>query len=139
MRIEKIDYNKEVEAFVDKEFAHFEQQHEVSYDYHSFCFAAKEQNEIIGIVAGHTCFSEVYISDLAIKEQYRGKHIGTQLMKKVEEEYRGKGFQNINLTTYAFQAPLFYEKMGYECAFVIENKKNPKMNKYYFVKYFDVV
>lgn len=57
------------------------------------------------------------------------------LVKAVEEYFIGKEFKNINLTTYEFQAPKFYEKCGFEIEFVREDKENPKLLKYFLVKY----
>ena len=45
--------------------------------------------------------------------------------------------KNINLTTYDFQAPDFYKKCGYEVEFVRKNKEEPKLTKYFLVKYFN--
>ena len=83
-----------------------------------------------------TCFAEVYIDDLVVKEEHRGKGIGTKLIKEVENYYKDKNFNNMNLVTNGFQAPKFYEKCGFQLEFVRENKENPKLNKYFFVKYF---
>ena len=47
-----------------------------------------------------------------------------------------KGFENMNLTTYSFQAPEFYKKCGFEIEFIRESKQNPKLTKYFLVKYF---
>ena len=69
-------------------------------------------------------------------ENHRGKDIGTKLMKAVEEYYKDSGFNNMNLCTSEFQAPQFYEKYGFELEFVRKNKDNPKLNKYFYVKYF---
>lgn len=57
-------------------------------------------------------------------------------MEAVENFYKDKGFENIKLTTYAFQAPVFYQKCGYEIEFIRKNKENPKLDKYYLVKNF---
>ena len=57
-------------------------------------------------------------------------------METVENYYKNKGFENINLTTYGFQAPEFYKKCGFKIEFVRESKENPKLNKYFLVKYF---
>ena len=70
-------------------------------------------------------------------EEYRNKHIGSKLIETVENYFRDKGFENINLTTYDFQAPEFYKKCGYEVEFVRENKEEPKLTKYFLVKYFN--
>lgn len=137
MIIEKVESNEKLNKFVDDEFARYEKQNEVHYNHIPFSFIAKENDEIMGVVAGHTCFFEVYISDLAVREKDRGKNIGSQLIQAVEEYYTGHGFENINLCTYGFQAPEFYEKLGFQLEFVRKNKANPKMNKYYFVKYFN--
>ena len=34
----------------------------------------------------------------------------------------------------ASHAPGFYEKMGYKLEFIRKNSKNPKLNKYFYVK-----
>ena len=55
-------------------------------------------------------------------------------MKKVEELFKNEDFDNYNLTTYEFQAPKFYEKMGYKLEYIRKNNKNPKLNKYFYSK-----
>ena len=88
----------------------------------------------IGILTGHTYYNEVHIGDLIILKQYRNQHIGSQLIKVVEKYYKNKGFKNMNLTTYKFQAPEFYKKCGFQVEFIRENKENPKLGNYFFVK-----
>ena len=68
--------------------------------------------------------------------QYRLNPIGKKLMETVENYYKDKGFENMNLTTYGFQAPEFYIKCGFEIEFIRKNKNNPKLDKYFMVKYF---
>lgn len=139
MIIEKNETDLNLEILIENEFEKYENQNKISYNYVPFHFVAKENDEILGIVAGHTCFSEVHISDLVVMESHRDKSVGTQLVKAVEEYYKGCGFDNINLCTYEFQAPKFYEKLGYQLEFIRKNINNPKINKYYFVKYFNDV
>lgn len=81
--------------------------------------------------------NEVHISDLIIPESYRNKHVGTKLMEAVENYFKDKNFENINLTTYEFQAPEFYKKCGYKVEFIRENKKEPKLTKYFLIKHLD--
>ncbi len=128
--------NKEIYKIIDEEFNKFATKNEVICNYKPFSFIAKENNKIVGIITGNSYYKEIYISDLIVLEEYRNKHIGSKLIEKVENYFRNKEFENINLTTYAFQAPEFYQKCGYKIEFVRRNKENPKLDKYYLIKYF---
>jgi len=132
----KENFNEEFYEMIDIEFNKFATKNGVRCDYKPFNFIAKEKDEVIGIITGHSYYSEVHIGDLVVLEKYRNKHIGTKLVEAVENYYKNKGFENINLTTYNFQAPEFYKKCGFEVEFIRENKDNPKLNKYFLVKYF---
>jgi len=136
----KIEYKENLDEefykIIDKEFNKFATENEVNCNYRPFNFIAREDNKVVGIITGHSYYKEVHIGDLIILEEYRNKHIGTKLVETVESYYKNKGFENINLTTYNFQAPEFYKKCGFEVEFIRENKNNPKLSKYFLVKYF---
>lgn len=132
----KENLDEEIYTMIDAEFNEFAKKNGVICNYKSFAFVAKEGNKIIGIITGNSYYKEVHISDLIVLEHYRNKHIGSKLMETVEIYYKNKGFENINLTTYGFQAPEFYKKCGFEIEFIRKNQENPKLNKYYLVKYF---
>lgn len=131
----KENLDKEFYDIIDKEFNKFATKNDVICNYEPFNFIAKEENRVVGIITGHSYYKEVHIGDLIVLEEYRNKHIGTKLVNAVENYYKNKGFENINLTTYAFQAPEFYKKCGFEIEFIRENKENSKLNKYFLVKY----
>jgi ribosomal protein S18 acetylase RimI-like enzyme len=95
-----------------------------------------ENGKLIGVLIGYTMHEEVYVDDLWVDENYRGNGYGKELMESVEEKFKNKGYNNINLYTKEFQAPYFYKKLGYELEFIRENKNNPKLNKYFFIKRF---
>ena len=132
----KDNLEEEFYSMIDNEFNKFATKNGVTCNYRSFTFVAKEDNKIVGIITGNSYYKEVHISDLIILEEYRNKQIGSKLVETVESHYKAKGFENINLTTYGFQAPEFYKKCGFKVEFVRENKKNTKLNKYFLVKYF---
>lgn len=132
----KENLNDELYKVIDSQFNRFAIKNKVICNYIPFNFIAKENEKIIGILTGHLYYKEVHIADLIILEQHRNKNIGSQLIKCVEEYFKNKAFENINLTTYQFQAPEFYKKCGFKLEFIRENKENPKFNKYFFVKYF---
>ena len=136
MKIGRTEINKEIEEFIEKTQQEYERENGVVCNYTPFCFTAKKDDKIVGAIAGATFFSEIYIDELVVDKRYRGKKIGAQLIKSVEEFYKNSGFNNINTCTNEFQAPKFYEKCGFKLEFVRENGDNPKMNKYFYVKHF---
>jgi ribosomal protein S18 acetylase RimI-like enzyme len=97
----------------------------------------EDNGEVAGAVEGYTIYDEIYIDDFWVHNSYRGKGYGTLLMRAIEDEFRGKGFNNMNLCTSLFQAPEFYKKCGFTLEFIRENTKNPKLTKYFFVKFFN--
>ncbi len=136
----KIEYqknlDKELYEVIDNGFNQYALKNEVVCDYQSFAFVAKEEDKLLGVITGNAYYQEVHIRDLIVMDEFRHQHIGTQLVQTVEKYFKNKGYKNINLTTYAFQAPDFYQKCGFEVEFIRKNTDNPKLDKYYFVKYF---
>lgn len=135
-----IEYKDNLEEkfynIINTEFNKYATKNDVTCNYMPFAFVAKEDNKVVGIITGHSYYSEIHISELIVLEPYRNKHIGSKLVETVENYYKDKGFEHINLTTYNFQAPEFYKKCGFEVEFIRENKTNPKLSKYFLVKYF---
>ena len=132
----KENLDEGIYEIIDEEFNKFATKNGIVCNYKSFAFVAKEESKIIGIITGNSYYKEIHISDLIVLEQYRNKHIGSELMETVENYYKNKGYENINLTTYGFQALEFYKKCGFKVEFIRKSKENPKLNKYYLVKYF---
>lgn len=126
----------DIYGMIDAEFGKFSEKNGVVCGYETFAFTANEDNKVVGVIKGHSAYNEVHIGDLIVLEQYRGKGIGTKLLEAVEKHFENKGFEIITLSTYDFQAPEFYKKYGFEVEFVRENKNNPKLIKYFMVKYF---
>lgn len=55
----------------------------------------------------------VFLELLAVEVHARGKKIGSKLMAQLETIATERGKTGIWLDTYSFQAPGFYEKLGY--------------------------
>ena len=137
MEISKVELDSKIESFIEAEQEKYETNNGISCNYTPFCFVAKHGDEMIGAVSGASFFSEVYIDELVVKDGYRRKSVGRQLIRAVEEYFGGQGFNNINLCTNGFQASGFYEKCGFELEFVRENKSDSRLNKYFYIKYLD--
>lgn len=137
--IEFVDKISQVEEEkMNKDLVAYETSHGIDVNYNKFSVVLKDNKGIVfGILNAFTAFAEIYVDEIWVSTPYRGKGFGKKLLKELENHFKGKGFNNINLVTSAFQAPGFYEKCGFQIEFVRENKKNPKLSKTFFVKFFD--
>lgn len=137
--VEKVDeISEEIEKKMRDDLISYEASHGIDVNYKRFSLVLKNELQgIIGVLNAYTAFSEIYIDDMWVESSYRGNGYGKQLILALENSFKGKGFNNINLVTSAFQAPGFYKKCGFTEEFTRENKKNPKLSKTFFVKFFD--
>ncbi len=133
MEIRRIEENEKTGEFINKEFTDYAVDCDVALNFEEFTFAAEDEGKITGIITGRAYYNEVHIGDLIIGKDYRRAGVGSRLVAAVEEAYRGRGYDKIALTTFGFQAPEFYKKLGYELEFVREDK-DPKLSKYFYLK-----
>ena len=121
----------EIGEFIHREFTRYGEQNGVVLNYDEFCFAASDETgKITGVITGRAYYNEVHIGDLIVSGDCRRTGLGSRLVRTVEDAYRGKGYDVVTLTTFGFQAPEFYKKLGYTVEFVRENR-DPKLNKYF--------
>ncbi|MBO4680105.1 MAG: GNAT family N-acetyltransferase [Lachnospiraceae bacterium] len=135
--IKKIEADDKVDNFINEAFSDYATAKNVDLNYEDFLFVAEDEyGEVIGTITGRAYYNEVHIGDLIVDKRFRGQSIGTKLVRVVEDEYRNKGYEKITLTTFGFQAPEFYKKLGYTLEFVREDN-NPKLSKYFYCKAWD--
>lgn len=128
----------DIESAMRKDLVAYEHSQGIDVNYKQFALMIKnDTGNVIGVLNAYTAFSEIYIDDLWVNSKHRKQGYGTQLITALEERFKGKGFNNINLVTSAFQAPEFYKKCGFKVEFVRTNKHNPKLTKTFLIKYFD--
>lgn len=128
---------KEIEEQMSKDLVAYESSHGIDVNYKKFSLVLRnESGEVLGALNAFTAFSEVYVDDMWVDSAHRNKGYGRKLLQTLENHFEGKGFNNINLVTNAFNAPGFYLKCGFMVEFVRENKVNAQLTKTFFVKYF---
>ncbi|MGE3318781.1 MAG: GNAT family N-acetyltransferase [Candidatus Berkiella sp.] len=126
-----------IEDKMHQGFIAYESARGIEDNYKSFSFVLMdENNEPKGVLEAYTIFAEIYINNIWVAQDLRGKGYGKRLLETLEQHFIGKGFNNINLVTSAFQAPGFYQKCGFTAEFVRENIKNPQFSKTFYVKFF---
>jgi len=72
-----------------------------------------ENDAIIGGLWGESYYDWLFINFLIVPDTFRKRGVGSALMKKAEEIAANRGCLGIRLDTFSFQAPAFYEKLGY--------------------------
>ncbi len=128
------DDNERVNDFINEAFTDYAIKNEVALNFEEYCFIAEDDTgRVIGSITGRAYYNEVHIGDLIIDKDHRRLNLGSELVKTVEQAYENKGYDKITLTTFGFQAPEFYKKLGYQLEFVREDK-DPKLCKYFYCK-----
>lgn len=78
-----------------------------------------EAGEVIAGFCGHTWGGCCELSNLWVHERYRGQGLGKTILRAAEEEAIRRGCGQVVLLTHSFQAPDFYERLGYERKYTI--------------------
>ena len=58
-----------------------------------------------------------YLTDLFVEKLYRGRGLGADLLRRLEERVAGLGVTNFWTITAGYEAPGFYQKQGYKIIF----------------------
>jgi GNAT superfamily N-acetyltransferase len=72
-----------------------------------------DTHEPIGGLIGHTSLGLCFIDLVFLPERVRGQDVGRTMMQRAEAEAGRRRCRAIVLYTISFQAPGFYEKLGY--------------------------
>ena len=100
-------------------------------------FIAVENEKAVGMICGYigkypesykvdyTCPKKGVVSELIVTKAFRRDGVGQLLMEKMEEYFREKKceFVNIDVFAYNLSAKKFYEKNGYEDRMFLVTKK----------------
>jgi len=74
----------------------------------------RNEGEVVAGLAGETYCGWFFIRYLWVSEGLRGRGVGRELMAQAEARARDRGCHAAWLDTFSFQAPRFYQKLGYE-------------------------
>lgn len=82
---------------------------------------ALDGNKPVGGITYHLASGLVYLHCGYVFEEYRGKGVYRSLLKTLEDVARAKGFSGVWVSTYNFECPALYKKMGYTKGTVLHN------------------
>ena len=70
--------------------------------------------DVIAAATGHTWGGTCYVAHLWVAQAQRRAGLGRALIAAIEAEARRRGCGQVLVATHSFQAPGFYERLGYE-------------------------
>jgi ribosomal protein S18 acetylase RimI-like enzyme len=119
-------------AFLDARIYEFNTQASGAHDGRVLAGAVRNAaGEIVAGVTGHSWGGTCQVTYLWIHQEHRHQGLGTQLMKSVEEEALRRGCAQILVGTHSFQAPRFYERLGFRRVAEIQNYPKGHAQLYY--------
>ena len=86
---------------------------------------------IIGGLLGGTYWGWMYIDILWVREDHRRQGVGSRLLTDAEKEAIRRGCHHVHVDTMSWQAPMFYQKHGYEVIGVLPDI--PRGNQKYLL------
>lgn len=135
MEITVTDNDYSMDDFLNSGFAEYGESQGIHSELQLKMIKAEQDGAVIGVLTFIVLYGSIYIDDLLIKPEYRRQGLGKQLLGMVEEYGRSAGVKCISLNTFRFQAPVFYEKCGYQLEYIRKDRDKDKLDRYYFCKY----
>lgn len=74
----------------------------------------EEDGELVAGISGWTWGQAAGIGMTWVREDKRGGGVGASLISAFEEEARRRGATHVFVTSFTFQAPAFYQRLGYK-------------------------
>lgn len=108
---------------------------EVKHPKKQISFILRDENQkILGGITGTNYWYHLHIDFLWVDESLRGQGYGKELLTRIEEFAIEQSCHLIQLDTFSFQAPNFYQKFGYEVIGIVDDFPVKDSKQYYLVK-----
>jgi GNAT superfamily N-acetyltransferase len=84
-------------------------------------FVRDADGAVVGGAIGETHWNWLFVSHLWVDDAIRGRGLGRDLMRAMEEAAVAAGCSSVHLDTHDFQALPFYEHLGFEQFAVLDD------------------
>jgi GNAT superfamily N-acetyltransferase len=84
-------------------------------------FVRDAEGYIMAGLSGWTWAGWLKVNNLWVRHDLRRKGHGRELLKAAEAEAVARGCTRATLDTYSFQAPLFYQRLGYKIVAAVDD------------------
>ena len=74
---------------------------------------AEQEGELVAGISGWTWGQAAGIGMTWVREDHRGAGVATSAMSAFESEAKNRGCTHVFVTSFTFQAPGFYQRLGY--------------------------
>jgi ribosomal protein S18 acetylase RimI-like enzyme len=111
--VDSIDRADAVSAFLEARLYDFNAGATGRADGMGLCFTVEDGGRIVAGAAGFSWAGFAQVRELWVDEAYRRQGLGTELMAAAEREAARRGCIQLQVTTYSFQAPDFYRRLGF--------------------------
>ena len=118
----RVGEDPETQAFLADRIYEFNSEATGYFDGESFSGTQRDESGAIrAVICGYTWGGCCYVSYLWVHESERGDGLGTALLLAAEEHAKKRGCKVAFLATHSFQAPAFYERLGYKRQAVVQD------------------
>jgi len=100
---------------IGKGLNHFNDQHVGYGDRQPLAVLVRDpqSGDVVGGASGRTSLGLLFLDLFHLPETLRGMGLGTEVLRRFEEEGRRRGCRSAVVYTISFQAPQFYERNGW--------------------------
>jgi GNAT superfamily N-acetyltransferase len=91
-------------------------------------FFLRAGDRIMAGICGNTWGGTCELRQFWVEESQRNRGLGRKLLHAAEQEARRRGCTQIVLMTFSFQAPVFYERHGFEVVATIDDHPRGHQN-----------
>ncbi len=99
--------------WLDSQLEAFNQQKVGRDDFQPVNLVIREQGKVVAGLKGLAGWGWLYVRVLWVEESHRHQRLGSRLLERGEQLARERGCIGACLSSFTFQAPIFYERHGY--------------------------